>query len=131
MTIGVIAARASAPEDLIVPDSLDTKAADALAKGDAAAIGIGIERYYQQTLMGGIPAPPVTVADGNYILGPVENGPNTWEWPPIPVSDGVTFEGQTDDGYGDWCVWVSASNGDVKDWQVTEEGVIEGTCGLG
>jgi hypothetical protein len=140
MTIGVIAARASAPEDLIVPDSLDTKAADAAAKADAAALGIAIEGFYAHTGWHESAPPVLVFEDGSFTLEPVlpyrspegESFYSTdWEWPPTSASEGVTFGGQSGYSSDTWCLWVTARDGDVKDWQVTEDGVIEGTCGLG
>lgn len=131
ITIGVLAAHASAPAPLDVPVSggpIDS--ADAAAQKDAAAIGLGIERFYQQTLQGGIAAPVVTVSHGNFVLGPVSNGASQWEWPPIPVSEGVSLGGQNGTAEDDWCVWVTAAGGTIQNWQVTADGVAAGTCGL-
>ncbi len=51
IAIGVIAAHASAPAPLEVPVSgHPMEPADAAAHKDAAAIGLGIERFYQQPL---------------------------------------------------------------------------------
>ncbi len=131
ITVGVLAAQAAAPAPLDMPVAvLPIDAADAAAQKDAAAIGLGIERFYQQTLQGGIAAPTVTVSHENYVLGPVPNGSNTWEWPPIPMSGGVSLRGQNGTAQDDWCVWVAATGGTVQNWQVTADGVTEGTCGL-
>jgi hypothetical protein len=135
----VLAALESAPPPLKVPVpaenpvSAGTPAqaanpADAAATKDATAIGLGIERFYQQTPQGGISAPVVTVSDGTYILGPVETGSGEWKWPPISMSEGVVLGGQTGTRQDDWCVWVRADGGTVKNWQVTTDGVGPGTC---
>lgn len=142
IAIGVIVARASAPLPLAAPapahvdqaasaqsPSPIVDAADAAAHADAAAIGQGIKRFYQQTPQGGIAAPVVTVADGAYILGPVNTGTSVWEWPPIAMSEGVSLGGQTGTRQDDWCVWVHADGGTVGAWQVTPEGVTAGHCG--
>jgi hypothetical protein len=134
--IGVLAGLASAPPPLETPVPAVTPAqgenpADAAAKKDATAIGLGIERFYQQTPQGGIAAPVVTVSDGAYILGPVETGSGEWNWPPISMSEGVALGGQTGTRQDDWCVWVRADGGTVKNWQVTTDGVAAGTCHVG
>lgn len=142
ITIGVLAAHASAPPPLetrataqgvdsaqVVDPAPALDPSDAAAQADASAIGQGINRFYQQTPQGGVAAPPVTVSDGTYILGPVLTGDGTWEWPPIAMSGGVTLGGQTGTRQDDWCVWVHAATGAVGDWQVTPEGVAAGSCG--
>jgi hypothetical protein len=152
--IGVLAAHAAAPPPLETPvpagsstsgatpgpsetpvpaesPALAEDPADTAAKKDAAALGLGIKRFYQQTMQGGVAAPEVSVANGKYILGPVLTTSGPWQWPPIPMSEGVSLGGQAGTGQDDWCVWVRADGGTVKDWQVTNEGVTPGTCGLG
>ena len=129
--VGVLAAHASAPPPLEIPVASEAEdPADVAAKDDAAAISLGIKRFYQQNLQGGIAAPPVTFSHGTYTLGPVVNGPNTWEWPPISASDGVSLGGQNGHSEDTWCVWLIADAGTVKNWQATADGVTEGTCGV-
>jgi len=146
ITIGVLAAHASAPPPLetiapagdpVAADSpapsedpaLPENAADAAAKTDAAALRLAITRYYQQTW--GATPPVLTVSDGEYVFAPVPYGGKTWTWPPFDVSDGVSLGGQNGDSMDSWCVWVRAYEGSVNDWQATDGGVSAGTCGLG
>ncbi|PKQ25066.1 MAG: hypothetical protein CVT64_11565 [Actinobacteria bacterium HGW-Actinobacteria-4] len=104
--------------------------ADAAAQRDAAALGHEIAWYWAT---GGGPPPEISVKDGYYV---VVTGPDFYAEPDalptvtrIPVSPGVEFGGNTGASGNLWCVWVTAPNGEVRDYKSTTlRPVDEGSC---
>lgn len=131
ITVGVLVAHASAPAPLDVPALADARRdADNAAKEDVTAIGAAIKNYYALADDPTWPPPVVTSVDGTYTFDPIFHGDSRWSWPEIDASYGVALGAEAGDSSDTWCVWVEASQGTVKTWQVTNDGVIAGRCGL-
>lgn len=88
-------------------------AADLAASTDATQLGMRIDTYASEFL-----APPtVTVEGREYVLSNTKG-----ELERMRMADGVEFGGSSGTSDSDWCVWVTAPAGDVKDFQSSAQG---------
>lgn len=102
--------------------------ADSAARDDASALGSAILDYF---LMNYGAPPEIWVEDGWYFVQSDDGYYDTADTTPrrIPVSPGVEFGGVTGGSPQQWCVWVTATDGAVKDFKSTTlDTAIEGTC---
>jgi len=116
LVIGILAAIA-----VPIAGTQVAKAADSYAKADASSLGLELAIYYVDNSG---PPPNIEVVDGDYVIDIGSGAPVT-----VPVSDGVLFGTVEGTGSMDWCVWVTATDGDIKNFQYSAQGGLEpGTC---
>ncbi len=98
------------------------KANDSSAKADVSTLGREIATYYVDH--DGI-APNLIVVDGSYVF---EDG--TPMYRTTDASPNVKVGGQASSSPIDWCVWVTAPDGDIKDFEYSAMGgLVPGRCG--
>ena len=96
-------------------------ALDTSAKADAVALGDQLTLYYVDHAG---PPPTITVSGSKYVLNiPGEAAIE------VGSSKGVTIGGVSGSGTSDWCVWVTAAEGQLKDFQFSSlAGLGPGHC---
>ncbi len=98
------------------------KAIDAAAKSDVAGLGLELATYFVDH---DGPAPQIAVVDGAYVF---EDG-TPMSRDPL-VSPDVRLGGQTGESWDDWCVWVTGTGGDLKEFEYSSaNGLRQGRCG--
>ncbi|PKQ25068.1 MAG: hypothetical protein CVT64_11575 [Actinobacteria bacterium HGW-Actinobacteria-4] len=98
------------------------KAVDSAAKADVSTLGKEIATYFVDH---DGPPPTIVVVDGSYTFkdGTPMGGSNR-------KSANVELGGQTGSSWSDWCVWVTATEGEFKDFEYSaERGLQQGRCG--
>jgi len=98
-----------------------SRALDTSAKSDATQLGEELALFYVDKSG---PPPPITMEGENYVIAIPGETPIT-----IGASSGVTLGGVAGTGTTSWCVWVTAEQGELKDFQYSAEaGLIAGRC---
>lgn len=96
------------------------KAADTAARTDAHQLGITVTTVYVDSLE----VPTVTAVGREYVLSDSRG-----EAVRMRMADEVEFGGWSATGPQDWCVWVTAPQGEVKDFEISAGGTSgPGNC---
>ncbi|PKQ25067.1 MAG: hypothetical protein CVT64_11570 [Actinobacteria bacterium HGW-Actinobacteria-4] len=97
------------------------KAADDAARSDVSALAVEVAHYHWSS--NGF-QPEIAVVDGFYAF---TDGASMTRSP--TASPDVEIGGVTGTGYYDWCVWVTAPSGVVKDFEYSLQGrLAPGRC---
>ena len=96
-------------------------ALDTSAKSDVTSLGDEIGLFYVDHSG---PPPTITLEGGQYIIDIPGETPHI-----VRASSGVAFGGATGTGTTTWCVWVTAADGELKDFQFgSTTGLVPGRC---
>jgi type II secretory pathway pseudopilin PulG len=117
IVVGILAAVAGP-----VLNEQQAKAYDSAARADVSTLGLEIAVYFVDH---DGPPPTITIVDGAFAFA---DGTPLFET--ARASQGVELGGQSGTGATDWCVWVSAPDGDLKDFEYSaQNGLLPGRCG--